>query len=774
MSTATSTLKALITADPTNFISGINLSIGKLLDFSDKIDTVSSMVSHFADGFVKEIAAVTAAIGVTTYQAENFDDKMRNVYTLVDETTVSLGKLGDETLRVANALKDTPADTATALYQVISAGVDDMNEALQVTEQSGKLAKGGLSSTIESVDLLTTAMNAYGKSADDVTVISDQFMTTVKEGKTTIAELAASFGRVAPLAYQAGLGMDELNAATAALTKNGIATAEAHTYIRAILTQLIKPSSEASKLAEKLGIDFSIQALRSKGLAGFLKDLEEKTGGNVEIMGQLFNRVEALNGVLALSGEKLNEYNKILGNVQNSLGATETAFKKQIQPLTTLFTNIKNFSLEIGTRVLPVLNALVSPLNKLFELWQGLNPLIKDTIIYIGILAAVLAPFRYILMFLGVFGGHLIGLVPKLLAGIAWLLPWLIRAVPWLLKLLGLTNPIVWVVMAIIGVIQALRHNLFGLTDAIKEAWKIITDALSQIINEIYPVGDAVDQVKNVIANAWKDIKIILKAISEVIREEIIKSVEKLRDAVKVATFIIIGLIKMIKQAINDFVSSFKLSSQQISMLWYLAFGPVPFIIGQVVKHLDKVIKKIAESREELWKIIQLFRYVPMIGGMVNAFESLDKIIKKYDELKESWDEQTEKQKQVASNQADINKQLDGTASRLQKNSKYWHNWAKEIMEGLRNKSKYLAEVTAQQPNYGLPLTGGVSSAKPSDFFKQQTPMMYHFEINGENYYLPGPEDATTHEKQQAERIAQQIRARQKNRSKSPTLRGGY
>lgn len=79
--------------------------------------------------------------------------------------------------------------------------------------------------------------------------LANKFLVTQNLGKTTFGELAGSIGQVAPTANAAGVSIDDLLASVASLTANGIGTSEAMTGIKAALSNIIKPTSDASKMA---------------------------------------------------------------------------------------------------------------------------------------------------------------------------------------------------------------------------------------------------------------------------------------------------------------------------------------------------------------------------------------------------------------------------------------------------------------------------------------------------------------------------------------------
>ena len=250
------------------------------------------------------------------------------ISTLVDTATFDMRALSKAALEQAAAFNSQPVTQTAALYQIISAGATSAAQATNTLTAANKLAIGGVTDVATAADGLTSVLNAYGAKVKDATAVSDAMFVAVKSGKTKIAELASSLGVVAPLAAQTGVTFDELAAATAALTKGGISTNVAITGLRAILAAVSKPSEEALKMAKALGLEFNSAALEAKGFAGFLADLQAKTGGNTDALAKLFGGVEALVPVMALSGQAGEDFANILDLMSEKAGATDEAFKK--------------------------------------------------------------------------------------------------------------------------------------------------------------------------------------------------------------------------------------------------------------------------------------------------------------------------------------------------------------------------------------------------------------------------------------------------------------
>ena len=86
-----------------------------------------------------------------------------------------------------------------------------------------------------------------------------------QKGKTSIAELGQALPRVSGSASQLGVELNELMAVFASTTYVTGNTSEVSTQLAAVLNSLIKPTSEASKAAEAMGIRFDAASVKAAG-----------------------------------------------------------------------------------------------------------------------------------------------------------------------------------------------------------------------------------------------------------------------------------------------------------------------------------------------------------------------------------------------------------------------------------------------------------------------------------------------------------------------------
>lgn len=271
--------------------------------------------------------AIGAVLRNARAEALAFGRGMAEVSTLIDDTSV-IPQLTEDVALLAVQFGQMPRDQIKALYDIISSGANTSAKALTVLTAANKLSVGGVTQVNIAADGLTSTLNAYGKQASDSTEVSDMFFAAMRAGKTTIEEIAGSIGNVVTTAAQLDIPLHELLAAVSSLTVTGVETTVSFNGVRAILAAILKPSQEATELAKALGLEFDTTALKSKGLAGFLQDVAEKTGGAEAQLSILFGGVEAIGPAMALAGSQASTFAKNIEDIERSAGQSEIAFNK--------------------------------------------------------------------------------------------------------------------------------------------------------------------------------------------------------------------------------------------------------------------------------------------------------------------------------------------------------------------------------------------------------------------------------------------------------------
>lgn len=313
--------------------SGLRKGSQQLDQFGQRAATAEKSAARMTKA-IGALGAAAAALGVgaafnkAIQKAHDFDKALTEVSTLLEGTPAQMDELRKSAKRLSDAYGGDLTANTRAFYQAISAGASSVEAANVVVEQANKLAKGGMTDVFTAVDGLTSAMNAYADANLSAADASDALFVGMKFGKTTIAELSGSLGRVAPLAYQAGLSFDELVGAISIATKGGIETSEAVSGLKAALANVLRPSEQAAALAGQLGVEFNAAALASKGLVGFLGDVRTATGGSTEALTTLFGSIEGANLIMSLTGAGFADLSSIMGAFAQKAGSTDDAVNK--------------------------------------------------------------------------------------------------------------------------------------------------------------------------------------------------------------------------------------------------------------------------------------------------------------------------------------------------------------------------------------------------------------------------------------------------------------
>lgn len=376
--------------------------LGDATDFEKSLTGLQKSASSAGLGAAAALAGVSAAlaaIGTAAVAASaEYETSLAKVSTIADTNAKSIGTLSSEIMALSNETGEAATGLNEALYSAISAGADTAHAA-ELVEVAVKAARGGFTDTETAVDGLTSALNAYGMATTEAEGLANKFLVTQNLGKTTFGELASSIGQVAPTAKAAGVSIDDLLASVASLTANGIRTSEAMTGMKSALSNVIKPTSDAAKMAEHLGLDFSAAALKSKGWSAFLRDIQEKTGGNTEQMAALFGSVEALNTVLTLtSGQGMSLMDKTLNEMAANTTALDDAYESMSDTLDVatqkLGTNVQNLGVAIGDALAPALTvlaeAVASVVAGVTEFVEQ-NPLVVNAMAGVTVATATLA-----------------------------------------------------------------------------------------------------------------------------------------------------------------------------------------------------------------------------------------------------------------------------------------------------------------------------------------------------------------------------------------------
>lgn len=473
------------------------------------------------------ISAATAAAGVATVKmAWDFEDSMAKVSTIADTTEVPLEDLQAAILELSDESGIAAGEIAENVYNAISAG-QKTGDAVNFVRHATDLARAGFADSGNSLDLLTTIMNAYKLEANEVTNVSDNLIATQNLGKTTVAELSSSMGKIIPTANAANVSLDQLCAGYALMTANGVATAESTTYMNSMLNELNKSGSTVAKtLQDETGKGFSELMAEGYTLGDVLGIVSAAADDQGLKFTDMFGSAEAAKAGLILLGNSVSDvenglveaggstsqFNEMLAGIQAGAGGTESALEKletKNRKAQVAFNLVKNAALDFGQvasgMLAPYVEQFAGVIEKATDKLKNMDEGQKKAVITFAAVVAAAGPVlsvagkgisivgnlittggKIVTTFQGASAAMKAGASAFQLAGAGAKIAGVAITV--------LTSPITWIVAGIAALVagfvllynhcEGFRNGVNAIASGIKTAWNASMDALKSTAQE--------------------------------------------------------------------------------------------------------------------------------------------------------------------------------------------------------------------------------------------------------------------------------------------------
>lgn len=485
----------------------------KIEEFGGKVEGVGKKLTP--------VSGVAAAAGTAiTKMAWDFEDGMAKVSTIADTTEVPISDLENQIKQLSDSTGVEAGEIAENVYNAISAG-QKTGDAVNFVAKATDLARAGFAETGDALDVLSTIMNAYGLEASEVDKVSNNLIMTQNLGKTTVAELSSSMGKVIPTAKSTGVNLDELCGAYAVMTSNGVATAETTTYLNSMLNELGKQGSTAANAfaagtehIKEGGLTMAEAMEQGWSLSDVLSALDEQAVASGTSINNMFSSAEAGKAANIL-WDNAEKFNGAVEEIQGSTTATSDALGKletNSHTAEVAVNQIKNAGLELGqtlsAMLAPALQSLAEYIRSVKEKLDGMDDGQKQAIVTVGLVVAAIGPALVVI-------GKVISAVGTIVSGVGSLVGFVGGTVvplitgtvvplisstlmPILSGLWGLlvANPIGVVVVAIGGLIAAFAA-LWNNCEAFRNFW----------INLFSSVKNTAIEAKNNLLSTFDGIK---------------------------------------------------------------------------------------------------------------------------------------------------------------------------------------------------------------------------------------------------------------------------
>lgn len=495
---------------------GLASSLGKTMqDAGDKISSVG-----------KSIAPVSVAVGgvltASTKSASYFTNGMAKMSTLFDTTKVNVGQLSKEFIGLSNET----GKSATG-YQALSASVP-VEKLGGFIETSANLAKVGFTDTATAVDVMTTAINAYGMETEDADKIANNLVRTQNLGKTTVNELASSMGKIIPTASSMNVDLDNLCTTYVSLTKQGIATAEATTYANSMMNEMGDSGTTVGGILKDV-TGKSFQELMADGnslgdVLAILQNYANDTGTNFN---ELWGSSEAGKAAIAILNGGVDEFNSTLAEMGSTADIVGEGLEKLDTPsakINKALNQVKNSGIELGsaflTALVPTITTVADVVERVTTWFSGLDDGTKTVIATVMAFIAALSPVLII-------GGKVISGIGSIIT----VVPQIVGAVS------GVVGFVTGTVIPFIGTIVSGIGTVITTIGAVISSIGLVPLAIAALVAGVVAAGIAIwqnwDTIKEKAAELWGAVKEKFNAIKESISEAFSNAKESVANKVE-------------------------------------------------------------------------------------------------------------------------------------------------------------------------------------------------------------------------------------------------
>lgn len=550
----------------------------------------------------KAIAPVSAgmatALGASVKSASDFTNGMAKMSTLFDTQKVSVSDLSKQFINLSNKTGLASTELAEAGYQALSAGVD-VNNAVSFVETAGNLAKAGFTSTATAVDVLTTAMNAYGEQAGTAEEISNKLVRTQNLGKTTVDELASAMGKVIPTASAMGVNIDNLTSGYVMLTKQGIATAEATTYLNSMMNELGDSGTDLGGIIkEKTGMSFQECMQSGMSLAEVLQVTKQYADENGIAYNELWSSAEAGKAGLSILNGGVEEFNNTVGIMASKTDDVGEALNKLETPSVKVkkaLNQVKNAGIEFGTTIMsalaPTLEKVTGLIEKATTWFNSLDEKTKQNIATAMALVAGLSPVLMII-------GKLVDSIGSLKLKFTDLSDKVDNIKDKMQSLWGIlsAHPIALVITAV-GALVAGFIYLWNNCEGFRQFWIDLWEVIKQKTSEV------VEAIKTFFTDMWTKITEIFNSVKETVQS----AWETIKNIVQVGVMLIAEILQ----------TAFELITLPFRFIWENCKEIVTNAWNTIKEKISTVMNTIKEIITNIWNAIK-----SVITPILNAIKT--------------------------------------------------------------------------------------------------------------------------------------------------------
>lgn len=196
---------------------------------------------------------LAAGIGFATKQASALEFSLARIRGVTGDSKQVIEDLGRTFRELAKTSTFTAAQFAEAGFYMASAGFSSAQIKRSI-EGIVKLAEALRVDLAQAAEVTMAVLAAYKMEMEDSTRVANVLAAANAESMATFEKLSEALKYVAPVAGTLNLRFEETVAALNLLYNTGLQGSQAGVYLRGVLMQLIRPTSQATQMLREHGL----------------------------------------------------------------------------------------------------------------------------------------------------------------------------------------------------------------------------------------------------------------------------------------------------------------------------------------------------------------------------------------------------------------------------------------------------------------------------------------------------------------------------------------
>lgn len=438
---------------------------------SGAMASAGTRLSNFGKASMVAGVGMVAAFGMAVNAAADFEKKLDYFGAVNNATAADMEKVRQKALELGRTTAFSAGEVADAFVEMGKAGISAQDITNGMADAIINMASAADIKLTEATNIVTSQIQAYSMSAQDAAHVTDVMAGAANASIIDVSDLGVSLKYVGGVAHGLGITFDSTVDAISLLGKAGIKGSTAGTSLRQIMVSLAGGTKKAQTELKELGIitedgsnKFFTAEGKAKSLAEIFQILQDHTAGLSDKERLMAFRTIFNNRALAAASILTKEGAKGFAEMNSEISKTTAAdvASKRLDNLSGDIQRLKGtfqtLMIEAGTPFQDFMRNIVQGITRILQAFMNLPRGVQTAIMWFllvgGVLLTLMGSFIVV-------GGTILKFasVARQLWGAFRILVVGIKAVTLAMRALALTaltNPYVWIAIAVIALVAGL------------------------------------------------------------------------------------------------------------------------------------------------------------------------------------------------------------------------------------------------------------------------------------------------------------------------------